>query len=145
MDGCLLMVPQPATTRIAAQVTSNRNALALWTITRPSTSLEPPKYSPTMAPIRLSVEPTLSAVKKYGSAFGTRTRQRMAQSDAAYERMSSRAAGSTEVRPRVTLTTTGKKTSTATIIILDKGFRTPNQLFMSGAKAMIGTALAPIA
>ena len=45
----------------------------------------------------------------------------------------------------MTLTTTGKKTRTATIIILDSGLSTPNQLFMSGAKAMIGTALAPIA
>src|SRR5687768_10674930 len=114
-------------------------------MTRPRTSLEPPKYSPTMAPIRASVEPTLSAVKKYGSAFGTRTRHRMDQSDAAYERMSSSAAGSTEVSPRVTFTTTGKNTRTATIIILDSGLRTPNQLFMSGANAMIGTALAPIA
>ena len=37
---------------------------------------------------------------------------------------------------------TGKNTSTADIIILDSGLSTPNQLFMSGAKAMIGTALA---
>ena len=37
---------------------------------------------------------------------------------------------------------TGKKTSTAAIIILDSGLSTPNQLFMIGAKAMIGIALA---
>ena len=115
------------------------------TTTRPSTSLVPPKYSPTIAPMRLSVAATFSAVKKYGSAFGMRRTRRIVPSDAAYERMSSSAAGSTWVSPRVTLTTIGKKTSTATIIIFDSGLMTPNQLFMSGAKAMIGTALAPIA
>ena len=130
---------------IAAHVTSKRSALALWTTTRPRTLLAPPKYSPTMAPMRLSVAPILSAVKKYGRALGNRTSRRMVHSDAAYDRISSSAAGSTWVSPRVTLTTTGKKTRTATIIILDSGLSTPNQLFISGANAMIGTALAPIA
>ena len=95
--------------------------------------------------MRLSVVATFSAVKKYGSALGMRSTRRIVPSDAAYERISSSAAGSTWVSPRVTLTTTGKNTSTATIIIFDSGLRTPNQLFMSGAKAMIGTALAPMA
>ena len=39
----------------------------------------------------------------------------------------------------------GKKTRTATTIIFDRGFRIPNQLFMIGAKAMIGTEFAAIA
>ena len=95
--------------------------------------------------MRLSVVPTLRAVKKYGRALGIADLRRIVHSDAAYERISSSAAGSTWVSPRVTLTTTGKNTSTATIIILDSGLSTPNQLFMSGAKAMIGTALAPTA
>ena len=42
-------------TRIAAHVTSKRSALALWTMIRPRTSDAPPKYSPTIAPIRASV------------------------------------------------------------------------------------------
>ena len=40
---------------------------------------------------------------------------------------------------------TGKNTSTAAIIIFESGLRTPNQLFMSGANAMIGTAPAAMA
>src|SRR5919106_1917077 len=54
--------------------------------------------------------------------------------------MSSSAAGSAAMRPRVTLTMTGKYTSTAAIIILLNGLSAPNQLFMSGANAMIGIA-----
>jgi hypothetical protein len=140
-----MAMPVTAARMIAAQVTSKRSAPALATMTWPRTLLVPPKYSPTIAPIRLRVVPTLRAVKKYGKAFGILTRRRTDDSDAAYERISSRAAGSTWVSPRVTLTRTGKKTRTATIIIFDSGLSTPNQLFMSGAKAMIGTALAPIA
>ena len=40
------------------------------TMTRPRTLRDPPKYSPTIAPMRLSVVATLRAVKKYGRAFG---------------------------------------------------------------------------
>src|SRR3989304_1155090 len=138
-------MPVVAASRIAAQVTSKRSALALCTITRPRTTDAPPKYSPTMAPMRLSVVASLRAVKKYGRAFGIRTFLRIVPSPAAYERMSSNAAGSTWVRPRVTLAITGKKTRTAAIIILDSGASTPNQLLKSGAKAMIGTALAATA
>ncbi len=64
-------------------MTSNFRALALWTMTRPRTELEPPKYSPTMAPIRLRVVATFMAVKKYGSAFGMRTLRRIVHSLAA--------------------------------------------------------------
>jgi hypothetical protein len=42
-------------------------------------------------------------------------------------------------------TITGKKQRTAAIAIFEKGFRSPNQLFVIGAKAMIGTALAATA
>ena len=68
---------------MAAQLTSKRRALALWTTTRPRTSLVPPKYSPTIAPIRLSVVPILSAVKKYGRALGRRTVRSTVHSEAA--------------------------------------------------------------
>ena len=40
---------------------------------------------------------------------------------------------------------TGKNTRTAAIIIFESGLRTPNQLFMSGANAMIGMAPAAMA
>jgi hypothetical protein len=40
---------------------------------------------------------------------------------------------------------TGKKTMTATIIILDSGLSIPNQLLSIGAKAIIGTELAAMA
>ena len=54
-------MPIAETTMIAAQVTSKRSALALSTTTRPSATFSPPKYSPTMAPIRLSVVADLEA------------------------------------------------------------------------------------
>ena len=85
------------------------------------------------------------AVKKYGSAFGIRTFRRICHSLAAVDRISSRAAGSTWTSPRVTLAMTGKNTRTAAIIIFASGFSSPNQLFMIGAKAMIGTAFAATA
>ena len=45
----------------------------------------------------------------------------------------------------MTLIMTGKKTSSAAIIIFERGLRTPNQLLRMGAMAMIGTALLAIA
>jgi hypothetical protein len=42
-------------------------------------------------------------------------------------------------------TSTGKKQMTAAIAIFEDGERIPNQLFVIGAKAMIGTAFAAIA
>src|SRR5918999_5851720 len=59
--------------------------------------------------------------------------------------MSSIWAGRTDVSPRRVLTKTGKKQITAAIAIFDSGSIAPNQLFVIGAKAMIGTALAAIA
>ena len=112
---------------------------------RPRTDAEPPKYSATIAPIRLSVEASFSAVKKYGSEFGTRTLRRMVPSLAAYERMSSSELGSTPDRPRVMLAMTGKNDRTAAIIILDSGLSEPNQALNSGANAMIGIAPAATA
>ena len=41
-------------------------------------------------------------------------------------------------------TSTGKKQSAAAITIFESGLRSPNQLFVIGAKAMIGIALAAI-
>src|SRR5688500_12298634 len=138
-------MPVIAASRMAAQVTSKRSADADWTTTRPMTVDEPPKYSPTMAPMRLSVVATFSAVRKNGSAFGSRTLRRIVQSEAAYERISSSADGSTWVRPRVTLIMIGKKTSSAAIIIFESGLVTPNQALKIGAMAMIGMALAATA
>ena len=124
---------------------SKRRPAALSTMIRPRTRVDPPKYSPTIAPMRLSVVASFIAVKKYGKAFGIRTLRRICHSLAAVERISSMAAGSTWTRPRVTFAMTGKNTRTAAMTILDSGFSSPNQLFISGAKAMIGTALAATA
>ena len=124
---------------------SNFRALELWTTIRPRTDAEPPKYSATMAPIRLSVEASLSAVKRYGSEFGIRTLRMIAPSLAAYERISSSELGSTPDRPRVMFAITGKNDRTAAIIILDSGLSEPNQALNSGAKAMIGIAPAATA
>jgi hypothetical protein len=84
-------------------------------------------------------------VKKYGSAAGARTLRKVCASLAAYDRIISSAAGSALISPRTVLIITGKKTSTATIIIFETGLVTPNQLFMIGAKATIGIAFAAMA
>src|ERR687892_1185638 len=98
-----------------------------------------------MAPIIASTVATFNPAKTYGCAFGSRTRRNTVLSLAAYERMSSIADGGTEVRPRVVSTTRGKKQRTAAITIFEVIPVTPNQLFVIGAKAMIGTAPAAIA
>src|ERR671915_2537973 len=98
-----------------------------------------------MAPIIASTVATFKAVKMYGSAVGKRTRRKISSSPAAYERMSSIWLGRTDVSPRSVFTNTGKKTSTAAIAIFEAGLSVPNQLFVIGAKAMIGIALAAIA
>src|SRR5438445_6208414 len=86
-----------------------------------------------------------SAVNQYGRAFGTRSLPRVWDSLAAYDESSSRAAGSTFVRPRTVLIITGKKTITATIVRRGRMLSGPNQFRVIGAKAMIGMALAPTA
>ncbi len=58
--------------------------------------------------------------------------------------MSSSDSGRTEVRPRSVLTSTGKKQRTAAIMTFDHGESVPNQAFVIGANATIGTALAAI-
>src|ERR671933_1534976 len=132
-------------TTMAAHATSNWNNEALFLIWTPSASIDPPKYSPTIAPIIASTLATLSAVKMYGSAFGKRTRRKISNSPAAYERISSIDDGRTDVSPRIVFTSTGKKQSTAAIAIFDDLFRGENHAFVIGAKAMIGTAFAAIA
>src|SRR5437016_169043 len=138
-------MPRTQATTIAAQATSNWKSEALFLICTPSASIEPPKYSPTMAPIIASTLDTLSAVKTYGSAFGMRTRRKISSSPAAYERISSIDDGRTDVSPRSVFTSTGKKQSTAAIAIFDDLSSGENHAFVIGAKAMIGTAFAAIA
>ena len=77
----------------------------------------------------------------YGSAFGIRTRRNNVTRPAAYERISSIDEGWTDVSPRSVLIITGKKQSTAAIAIFENGLSGPNQLFMIGAKAMIGIGI----
>src|SRR6187402_3111706 len=100
------------------------------------------KYSPTIAPIVASVTARRSAVKMYGRAFGTRSLRNTSDSGVAYERSSSSDSGSTVVRPRTVLMSTGKKQRTAATIALESWLSRPNQLLNSGAKARIGTELA---
>src|SRR6188508_3331890 len=138
-------MPAPATSVMHAQVTSNRSALMLVMTSCPSTAVWPPKYSATMAPMRLSVDASFRAVNRYGIEFGIRTLRRISPSDAAYERMSSRALGSAPDSPRVMLAMTGKNDRTAAIRILDSGLVSPNQALKIGDRAMIGIAFAAIA
>src|ERR671933_589532 len=132
-------------TTMAAHATSNWNNEALFLIWTPSASIDPPKYSPTIAPIIASTLATLSAVKMYGSAVGKRTRRKISSSPAAYERISSIDDGRTEVSPRIVFTRTGKKQSTAAIAIFDDLFSGENHAFVIGANAMMGIAFAAIA
>src|SRR5262245_7107627 len=103
------------------------------------------KYSATIAPIVASVVTTLRAVNTNGIALGTRTFRKTDDSDAAYDRMSSSAAGSTLSSPRTVLIITGKNTRPAAIIAFENWESTPNQLLKIGANAMIGIELAAIA
>jgi hypothetical protein len=61
-----------------------------------------------IAPTMLAVADTLKAAKRYGSAAGTRSFQRILHELAAYERMSSSARGSADCSPRSVLIVTGK-------------------------------------
>ena len=65
-----------AASRIAAHVTSNRSALDALDDDPAEDERRAAEVLPTIAPMRLSVVATLSAVKKNGSAFGTRTLRR---------------------------------------------------------------------
>src|ERR671917_1804922 len=98
-----------------------------------------------MAPIMASTVAIFKAEKMNGSAVGMRTRRKISTSPHAYERISSTELGRTLVSPRSVFTSTGKKQSTAAMAIFESGFRRPNQLFVMGANAMIGIALAAIA
>src|SRR5688500_2907074 len=98
-----------------------------------------------MAPIIASTVAIFKAENTNGSAFGTRTRRKISHSPDAYDRMCSIEPGRTEVSPRSVFTSTGKKQRTAAITIFESGLRMPNQLFVIGAKATIGIALAAIA
>ena len=80
-----------------------------------------------------------------GSELGIRTTRKVAISPAPYDRISSIDRTSTLVSPRRVFTITGKKQRTAAIAIFENGLRSPNQLFVMGANAMIGIAFAAIA
>src|SRR5918994_2173309 len=71
--------------------------------------------SPITAPTTLAVAAILNAEKRYGIAAGTRSFQNTDHSRAAYDSMSSTAAGSAERRPRTVFTVTGKNVRYAAI------------------------------
>src|SRR5207248_11095395 len=110
-----------------------------------SESSEPPKYSPMIAPIMASTLATFSEVKRNGSEVGIRTRRKTASCPTAYDRISSSCCGFTDVRPRTTLTKTGKQHRTAATAIFELFVSGLNHAFVIGAKAMIGTAFAAMA
>ena len=65
--------------------------------------------SPTIAPMMLAVAAILSAENRYGIDDGKRSFQKMVQRDAAQERISSIARGSTALKPLRAAIVTGKK------------------------------------
>src|SRR6266511_4545895 len=138
-------MPRAAAIMMAAHEFSNRKKAASWVMYTPNEWRGPPKNSPTTAPIKLNVLQTLSAPNRYGSALGRRTLSNTCHSSVAYERINSKADGSTWVSPRIILIIIGKNVMIATIIIFESWVVRPNQLFMIGAKAMMGTELAAIA
>src|SRR4029450_9629975 len=107
-------------------------------ISTPSAFGEPPKYSPTIAPIMESTVAIFRPVKSSGSAVGIRTRRKMSVAPAAYERISSIEAGRTDVSPRSVFTKTGKKHSTAAIAIFEVLPNGPNNGVGVGQRAGAG-------
>src|SRR5438067_5410952 len=91
-----------------------------------------------IAPTTLAVAATLNAAKRYGAAAGSLTLTRTSEDDDAYERISSRARGSGERRPRKPAIVTGKKVRYAEMTATAS--QPPrNQITTTGAIAMIGT------
>ena len=74
-----------------------------------------PAHSPKTAPITETVAATLSPLKRYGSAAGSSTFHSVASREAPRLRISLRSSGSTERRPSIRFTVTGKKQIRATI------------------------------
>src|SRR3954447_24101267 len=72
-----------------------------------------------IAPTTLAVALILSALNRYGSDDGTRSLHSTCQFEAAYERMSSCARGSTACSPRNVLIVTGKNVRYAAITATD--------------------------
>src|SRR3954447_3838782 len=138
-------MPRMLATRIAAHAVLKSKSAAEFLIWIPSACWEPPKYSPTIAPIMARTVATFKAEKTSGSAVGARSFQKTAISPAAYERISSSEVGRTLVSPRSVLTITGKKQRTAATAIFEVAASGSNQALKIGANAMIGTALAAIA
>ena len=96
-------------------------------------------HSPSTAPVTLNVAASLSAEKSGVSVAGSRMCSRMRKSFAPIARASAMASRSTFVSPSRTLTTTGKKTMSATITIFGVSPK-PSQITSAAAIAMMGTA-----
>src|SRR5438046_10071437 len=91
-----------------------------------------------IAPTTLAVAATLNAAKRYGAAAGSRNLKRTSRDDDAYDRISSRARGSGERRPRSPAIVTGKKVRYAEMTAT-ASHPPRNQITTTGAIAMIGT------
>ena len=70
-------------TRIAAQAVSKSKSATRVLDLDPERLREPPKYSPTIAPIIARTVATFKAAKMYGSAVGIRRRRKIWSSPAA--------------------------------------------------------------
>jgi hypothetical protein len=94
-----------------------------------------------IAPTTQAVAEILKAVNRYGREAGSRSFQRIWSVLEAYERVSSSARGSTDVRPRRVLIATGKNVRNAAMIETENQSGKPlppNQMTTIGATARIG-------
>src|SRR5919206_3139922 len=106
-------------------------------IARPRPSGMPPGPSPMIAPTIDAVAAILIAVNRYGSDAGSRTFRYTSQRDAAYDRISSRARGSGERKPRIIAIVTGKNVRYVAMMTTLVTFG-PNANTIIGASATIG-------
>jgi hypothetical protein len=98
-----------------------------------------PTHSPTTAPTTARVMPIFRPENSCGMACGSRTRRKICHSLACTERSRSSRLRSTELNPSAAVTTTGKKTISATTASFGVMPR-PSQTTSSGAIATFGTA-----
>ena len=131
---------------IAAQARAKLKSCASFRIFTPSAFVGPPKYSPTIAPIIESTLATFSPVKMNGSEVGIRTRRKIASSPARVRAHQLDRRGSHARSARAACSPSpGRSRARRRSPSSRRGSRSPNQLFVIGAKAMIGIAFAATA
>src|SRR5262249_1206197 len=108
----------------------------LW-MSMPSPALAPTN-SPTMAPMSAKIIATSRPAITKDREFGSRSIQKICRSLAASERMRLTRSSSAERRPTIVLTRSGKKATSPAFTTLEVRPR-PNQITMSGARAILGS------